>query len=304
MNILVLGGSPKGDASITLRYIRFLGLKFPEHTFEEIHVAATVRALERDPKALAGLMAKVQAADAVVFAFPLYVFLVHADYKRFFELVEERGLTPAFQGKPALILSTSIHFFDHTALEYVRGMAEDWGMGVCGVYSAEMHDLQKPDERLRLETFGRLTFERIARGGQEQRQTAPRPEWDYVYAPATPVRPVEAKGLKALILTDGNPGSGTRGLAERFQAAFGGETETVDLNTLDIKGGCRGCTACAFDNECIYGDRDGVQEVYRVKLQQADIVVWAVGIRDRYLSARVKTFIDRRFLDTHQPNAL
>jgi len=304
MNILVLGGSPKGEASVTLRYIRFLGLKFPEHTFEEVHVATKVRAWERDPGALADLMAKVQAADAVVFAFPLYVFLVHADYKRFFELVEERGLTSAFAGKPALLLATSIHFFDHTALEYVRGMAEDWGMGVCGVHSAEMHDLERPAERDRLEAFGRTTFEALARGTMPQRQTAPRVPWSQTYAPASPVRPVEAQGLKALVLTDGLPGSGTRAMAERFVAAFGGESELVDLNAIDMKGGCRGCVACAFDNECIYGDHDDVQDIYRVKLQRADIVVWAVGIRDRYLSARVKTFIDRRFLDTHQPNAV
>ncbi|WP_005035993.1 NAD(P)H-dependent oxidoreductase [Holophaga foetida] len=301
MKILVLGGSPKGEASITLRYTRFLGMRFPEHRFEEVYVAASVRSLEKN---LGELIAKVREADLVVFAFPLYVCLVHAAYKRFFELVEERALSSAFAGKPALLLATSIHWHDHTALEYVRGMAEDWGMGVCGVYSAGMDDLVKASERNRLEAFGRLAFRRAASGELPRRETAPRPDWDYVYAPQAGPARVDPRGLRALIVTDGAPGSGIRAMAERFGELFGGDSELVDLNALPMKGGCQGCIQCGLDNRCTYGDSDGVQAVYREKLRRADIVVWAYGIRDRYWSARAKTFIDRRFLDTHQPNAV
>lgn len=304
MHILVLGGSPKGESSLTLRYVRFLALKFPEHSFEELHVATSIRTLERDGDALETLAAKVRAADAVIFAFPLYVCLVHADYKRFFELVEERGLMEAFSGKPALLLSSSVHWFDHTALEYVRGMAEDWGMGICGVYSAAMRDLTKAEERARIESFGRIAFKRAASGELPHRETAPRPAWDYAYTPRGGGDPVASGGLKLLIVTDGAPGSGIRAMAERFQTLFDGTSELVDLNVLPMKGGCQGCIRCGLDNQCIYGDSDGVKAVYREKLRQADIVVWAYAIRDRYWSARAKTFIDRRFLDTHQPNAV
>jgi hypothetical protein len=81
------------------------------------------------------------------------VFTVCSQYKRFIELVWERGSEEAFRGKYAASLSTSIHFFDHTAHEYIRGVAEDLGMIFTGSFSPKMGDLNKPECRNQLATF-------------------------------------------------------------------------------------------------------------------------------------------------------
>ena len=45
------------------------------------------------------------------------------------------------------MLTTSIHFFDHTAHEYVNGICDDLGMKYVDGYSAAMYDLLQEEER-------------------------------------------------------------------------------------------------------------------------------------------------------------
>ena len=74
----------------------------------------------------------------------------------------------------------------------------------------------------------------------------------------------------------------------------------MNLNKIKMLGGCMGCIQCGFDNVCFYRDADDVFEVYQ-KLMAADIVVEAATIKDRFLSARWKTFWDRGFFNNHIP---
>ena len=48
MRILVLNGSPKGENSITLQTVRYLEKRFPDETFEVLHVGQRIKALEKD----------------------------------------------------------------------------------------------------------------------------------------------------------------------------------------------------------------------------------------------------------------
>ncbi|HOH74117.1 MAG TPA: NAD(P)H-dependent oxidoreductase, partial [Syntrophales bacterium] len=115
MIIAVLNGSPKGELSVTLQYVRYLQKIHPEHDYRIFSVARQIGKLERDERAFGGIMDQVAAADAVIWSFPLYYCLVCSQYKRFIELIFAGGRQEAFRGKYALALSTSVHFFDHTA---------------------------------------------------------------------------------------------------------------------------------------------------------------------------------------------
>ena len=42
MTILVLNGSPKGEYSVTLQTVRYWEKRYPEHTFEVLHVGARI----------------------------------------------------------------------------------------------------------------------------------------------------------------------------------------------------------------------------------------------------------------------
>jgi NAD(P)H-dependent FMN reductase len=134
MNIVVLNGSPKGELSVTLQYVRYAAKKFPAHSFQFFSIAQSIRKLEKDVAAFGEVITAVKEADAVLWAFPLYFFLVSSQYKRFIELIFERNQLAAFQGKYTASLSTSIHFFDHSAHNYIHAICDDLQMKYVGAY--------------------------------------------------------------------------------------------------------------------------------------------------------------------------
>jgi len=125
VRIAVLNGSPKGATSVTMQYVQYIRKMFPQHELTTVDVALRRKKLEQNEGAFQEVIEQVRAADGVLWAFPLYILLVHANYKRFIELIWERGAEDAFGGKYAASLSTSIHYFDHTAHNYVQAICDD-----------------------------------------------------------------------------------------------------------------------------------------------------------------------------------
>ena len=116
MKIVVLNGSPKGEMSVTMQYVEYLERRFPEHG---VRGATTWRrgsaGWKGIPRAFKEVIDEVRSADAVIWAFPLYILLVCSQYKRFVELIGERGRRTRFTGKYAATLSTSINYYDSNA---------------------------------------------------------------------------------------------------------------------------------------------------------------------------------------------
>ncbi|MDD4240729.1 MAG: NAD(P)H-dependent oxidoreductase [Smithellaceae bacterium] len=305
MNIVVLNGSPKGELSVTLQYVRFAARKFPEHTFTIFPVAQTIRKLEKDEKAFDGVINAVRAADAVLWSFPLYFLLVCSQYKRFIELIFERNAQAAFAGKYTASLSTSIHFFDHTAHNYIHAVCDDLAMRYLGAYSPAMFDLMKSKERSRWLSFVERFLDGAARRVPCARVYPPLAFPDFIYTPGPAAHPVDTAGKKILLLKDGRQPSGnTEALADALAARFQGAAEVVNLMDIDIKGGCLGCCKCGLDNVCDYQGKDGFIDFYNEKVKKADVVVFAGAIHDRYLSSRWKMFFDRSFFNTHTPTLI
>ena len=115
MKITVLNGSPKGITSVTMQYVQYIQKMFPQHELDIVHIAQRIKKIERDEQAFQEIIEKVRSSDGILWAFPLYILHVHGNYKRFIEMLWERDAISAFEGKHAATLSTSIHFFDHTA---------------------------------------------------------------------------------------------------------------------------------------------------------------------------------------------
>jgi len=88
----------------------------------------------------------------------------------------------------------------------------------------------------------------------------------------------------------------------RLHDSFSGYTEIINLNQLDIKGGCLGCLQCAYDNVCVYEGKDGFVDFFDEKVRAADVLVFAGAVRDRYLSSKWKCFFDRTFFNNHIPS--
>ena len=129
MKIAVINGSPTGCRGTTAQYIKYLEQAFPQHQFVVLEVARRIKQLERDQKHLAKTKQVIQEADAILWCFPVYFMLVPAQLKRFIELLfEDQSITSNLADKVSSVISTSAHFYDHTAHDYMRGICSDLGL--------------------------------------------------------------------------------------------------------------------------------------------------------------------------------
>ena len=304
MKIVVLNGSPKGEVSVTRQYVLYVEKAFPEHQFVVLHVAQQSKKLERDAAAFDEVIREVRSADGVIWAFPLYFLLVCSQYKRFIELISERGAESAFHGKHAVTLSTSINYFDSNAHVYMRSVCDDLGMSFVGIHSAQMHDLVKKEERQRLHLFAEDFFTSIQEGTVHPRASAVLPrEPARAYRQISGARPVDTRGRKIVILTDARPGQESlQAMTSRLEAAWGNNARSVNLHDIDIKGGCQGCLRCGSEYKCAYTGKDGYIDFYNSVLVPADIIVFAGSISCRQLSWKWREFFDRSFFNTHTPS--
>jgi multimeric flavodoxin WrbA len=305
MKIAVLNGSPKGDTSVTMQYVKYIRKEFGQHELKIINISQRIKKIEKDDDAFGEIIEQIESSDAVLWAFPLYFCLVPAQYKRFIELITERGVEKTFSGKFAAVLTTSIHFFDHTAHNYMNAICDDLDMNYLGYFSAEMSDLLKGDERTRLLQFAGNFFRSITDNIPTSKNYEPLKHGAFDYSPGKGKGSVVFGDRKVLLLTDCEEGqTNLVGMIERFRSSFSADIEVVNLNEVDIKGGCLGCIRCGYENICAYGDSDGYMEFYNTKVKPADLVIFAGAIKDRYLSSKWKMFFDRSFFNTHIPTLI
>jgi len=303
MKIAVLNGSPKGDISVTMQYVHYIQKKFSEHEMKIVNISHRIAAIEKNENAFQDIIGEINSADGVLWAFPLYYFLVPSQYKRFIELVSEKNAKNAFKDKYTAVLSTSIHFYDHTAHNYMNAICDDWGMKYIGFFSADMADLMEESGRTKLIRFAEHFFEAVKNNSPTSKNFHPVTSTDFNYAPANAANRIDSRNKNIVIVTDADNGqTNLSRMVERFSETFSTQVEVINLNDVDIKGGCLGCIQCGYDNQCVYGDKDGFMAFYDNKIKPADVLVMAGTIKDRYLSARWKTFFDRSFFQGHVPS--
>ena len=302
MKIAVLNGSPKGEESVTMQYVKYMRQVRPDLTLSFHNISQRIKAIEKSPKELRTVLDDVKSSDLVLWAFPLYYFLVPAQYKRFIELVFEGKGASAFRGKFAAVLTTSLHFFDHTAHNYMRAICDDLGMKFAGGYSASMYDLVGSAERKRFGEFTEVMLDAVKGDMPAARAYPPVARGRFSYRPVRPKEKVDAAGKNVLIMTDHESASSNLAkMADMLHASFAGAPEPVNIRDLDIKGGCLGCIQCGYDNTCVYGNTDEHHEFFESRVRKADIIFLCFETRDRYCSAAWKTFFDRSFYNNHTP---
>ncbi len=300
MRIVVLNGSPKGRNSVTLQYVHALQKVMPEHTFSTHHVAGEIRKLEKDPALLRAVADDVAGSDFVLWAFPVYYTLVPGQLKRFVELVEDGDIAPVFFDKASCALSTSIRFFDHSAHEYLHEISERWDMHAFAGYSCEMEDLLDAKKRQPFLEYFQGVF-RLA-----QRRAWPRRRYDRT-TPAPPrsmklpiPAPLQGPARKVVLISTPEPEDSSLGrMLAYFKGCFPHPVDHWELTPEVLKSGCTGCLHCITNNVCAI--QDACAGELRRAILQADAVVWAAPIRDVFLDARFKMFMDRRFIDGHCP---
>ena len=295
MRVLVLNGSPAGEDSVTLFTVKYIEKKFPEVTFETLHVGQRIRHYEKD---FSEAWDKLQAADLLLFAYPVYTFLAPAQLHRFLELMKGSGVD--FSQKYATQITTSKHFYDVTAHRFMEDNFEDMGLRYVRGLSADMEDLLTEKGRREAEDFFRFVLWQMDHGfAQPFRQGAPEPFFRIVPAKAEGPLPEKKPGT-VVIVTDREAGTADalNAMIDRFTARLPYETRVVDLKAFPFAGGCLGCFHCAADGACVYND--GFDSYLRENIQTADAIVYAYSIRDHSMGYRFKLYDDRQFCNGHR----
>ena len=311
MNIIILNGSPKGEQSVTLQYIKYLEKSFPGETFTYIHAARRCGVFEKDQDRFEEVMRQIAAADLVVWSFPLYFLLVHSQYKRFIELIYERNKQDVFYGTHTFSISTSINFFDHTAHNYIRDVCTDFGMQYIDSFPAEMQYIMQEKNRRHFLHFFNRCRERVlaakahsaaagANSAAAGPSTAAAPQgagWEIETVDERRSR----KSPRVSIVTDADSGdSSLIGMIRQIESFFPG-TKTINLKQIKM-GPCTGCCQCGFENTCVYEGKDDYIEEHRQKVMGADIIIFALSVKDRYLSSYWQRYLERSFYRNHQPS--
>ena len=302
MKIIILNGSPKGDISVTMQYINYIQKRFMQHELKIINVTQRMNKIEKDQKVFESIIEEIKNSDGVIWAFPLYVFTVHSEYQKFIELIFERNAESAFNEKYTAILTTSIHFYDHTAVNYMNSICDDLKMKYTDYFSPHMHDLEKEDVRKNLLKFAKKYFDAIENNEITFKNYSPISYSPIKYVPTTSHDKIDNSNKKVVILTDSLENTNLNTMIEKFRNSFSQTIECINLQDIDIKGGCLGCLKCGYNYECVYTGKDDFIQFYNSKLVTADIIVFVGTIKHRYLSSTWKKFFDRGFFNTHTPS--
>jgi multimeric flavodoxin WrbA len=298
MNLAVVLGSPRGAHSVTLQWIRYLERRYPEHRFTRHDVGRGGRRDISD-RDLDALIDALSAADAVIWTFPVYVLLVPAPLKRVLERLVERA-PPTLVGKPATTISTSAHFYDHTAHHYVRAVCADLGMPYLEGLSAGFSDLLEPAGQASLEGFFAYFVAHVQQRLPFDPPARPLQPVTHRYAPGErPWQPVTGPQRVVIVVDDDDEDSNLGRMVETFRRACGLATDRLAWSDLDLRGGCLGCLGCSDTARCVR--KDGFNRVFDARIAPADAFIHAATVKDRYLSARWKLFQDRCFFNGHRP---
>jgi multimeric flavodoxin WrbA len=300
MKLAVILGSPCGESSVTLQYVEYVLRSFPQHDFELLDVGRGMRRLERDRARFDALVTTLEAADGIIWAFPVYTFLTPAAMVRFVELLFERDAGAALTGKPCTALTSSEHFFDHTAHAWIEAVSEDLGMGVFPGFSAAMEDLLALAGQHNIERWAQEFLRAVEHDAPLEQHTQPVTWTAPSYAPALD-QPRPAQGERRItVITDlAEDEPNLVRMIEAFVHYAAHPVDVVNLREIGMKGSCLGCLRCIYDGSCVY--KDGFAEAFDQRIRSADVLVFAGTIRHRYLSSWFKTYFDRNFRNGHRP---
>ena len=292
MKICVINGSPKGKNSVTLQTMLYLQKRFPETELEIIEAGQRLRAYE---KSMDSAIAAIDAAELVVFCYPVYTFIVPYQLHRFIELL--KGCGADFSGKPVTQISTSKHFYDVTAHRFIEENCADMGMCYIKGLSEDMDDLLTEKGQREAEDFWRFAEFSVSEGIFEKPasiKSAALPPY------AASLEPAEKKqGFDTVIVTNLEPSDESLdGMIEDFRRIFPYETRVVNIAQYPFAGGCTGCFKCAVTGKCAY--KDGFDDFLREKIQTADAIVYAFSIKDHSMGASFKLYDDRQFCNGHR----
>lgn len=316
MKVTILSGSPKGKTSVTYQSARYLEAKYSEDTFFIHQIGQRIKYIESHKEELEKIIEDVKKSDVVIWLYPVYTFLVPYQMMRFNELIIENNYESAFEGKYASQLSTSKHFYDVTAGEYIHEVAEDFKMKYLFGHFADMEDILSKKGQRQLEEFWDDVRDRVL----NKRAVTPK----FIFDESSASINIGAAKLKnrsvtynyssdknkkaniennhiITLITDidhVNEKSNLANMINSFIDKTPNEVRVVKIDKKLISGGCLGCFKCSFDGKCIY--KDDFCSVHYKLMTESDVLIYAGEINHHFFNSIWKGYDDRMFYNGHR----
>lgn len=290
----MLNGSPKGKKSITYHHALFLEKHFKACTFEYEHIGLLYKKLNQDTY-VEEIVSKIREADAVIFAYPVYTFSVPYQLMLFVEkLYDYKDSFDTY----AIQLSTSKHFYDVTAYDYMARCLEDIGFKHINGHMADMNDLLEDHGRKQLVSFFTKAEFEMKNKVTPAKKYIPIKDMtvDYIHHPRGNKEKLPSKIL--VIYNGADYSDNLMQMINAFENIVSYEIHRLDLSNIKNKGGCIGCLKCAFSGHCIY--KDDFEVIHRDKFQNSDIIIYASDIKNHWLHSDFKYLHDRAFYNGHR----
>ncbi len=292
MKVLVVNGSPKGKYSVTLKSTEYLKIKFPWIDFDVIHAGQQIKNIEKD---FNESKEKIEGADLIIFSYPVYTFIAPCQLHRFIELMKEHKVN--VKDKFVSQISTSKHFYDITAHNYIRDNCFDMEMKYVKGLSADMDDLTTDKGQKELIAFFRYLLNCCDNDYYElavKKDKAKKP----LKVTLGENKPKTEVGEIAIVADFEDDDKQLISMIERFRNSLTMKSKVINIAEYPFKGGCLGCFNCAISGKCVY--KDGFDDYLRNEIQSSTAIVYAFKIKDHSMGARFKMYDDRQFCNGHR----
>ncbi len=296
MNIVVINGSPRGKNSVTLQSILYLEKHFPSDKFDIINAGQQIKSFEKGER-LDESMEIITSCDLLLFSYPVYTFLAPYQLHRFLELVKSHKDASRLEGIHATQITTSMHFFDMTAHNFVSENCADLGMKVIKGFSAEMNDLLSIKGRKQINNFWKFiqfAKENDVFGSAKKINIIN----DFKYKRSFGGNQ-KKEGYDTVIVTNYKENEiSLINMIDDFRVLYPFKTRLINISEFPFSGGCLGCFNCASDGMCVY--KDNFDHFLRENIQKADSIIYAASIQDHSMGSFFKLYDDRQFCNGHR----
>lgn len=306
MNIVVVNGSPKGKNSFTFQSVRYLEKKYPDIHFETYHVGQTIKSYRSDNEKMEKFLMAVQSCDAILWVYPVYTCLVPFQLVQFVSYLYENSFSDVVKGKYAAQISTSKHFYDYTAYNYLHQVSEDLNLQHVPGIMQGMEDLLKETGQVQLTNFFERYLDTILnRKAVSRKYQTTKTDIMKVYrgdkVKAAQIKPETHK--KVVLLTDATQEDvSLNNMITAYINSMPQPVEVINLHDQNLTGGCLGCFHCAIEGNCIY--KDGFETIHREKIQKADCLILAGTISQHWFKPIWKCYDDRLFYNGHRTSMM
>ncbi len=294
MNILIINASPKGDTSVTVQTARYWSKLNTNDCFETLNVAQKLRYYSNN---ISEISSAISRAQLVVFCYPVYTFLAPYQLHKLIELMIENSIN--LKGKYVAKLLTSKHFYDTTAMEFVKQNVLDLGAKYVGAHSADMDDLLTTKGQIQAKQFyHKMKFDIVNNIFVEQSAlTVPATNCPPPYT-ATIDNIAKTSNKDIVIVTNDDNNGNLQHMIADFVATTPAKVRVLNVRHYAFSGGCLGCLQCTVSGHCIY--KDGFEDWLRNEVQCADAIVYAYTISNHFTHSSMKCYDDRQFCNGHR----